>query len=48
VVDVSVNRLADYTVQVNAFDSYNNIFVNNSDDITTVTANPVPLDIILN
>lgn len=47
-VDVPVNRLGDYTVQVNAFDSYNNIFVNNSDDITTIESEPIPLDIILN
>lgn len=47
-VDVNVNRLGNYTVQVNAYDSYNNIFVNNSDDITTVLSNPIPVDIILN
>lgn len=47
-VDVPVNRLGDYTVQVNAYDSYNNIFVNNSDDITTIESESIPLDIILN
>lgn len=47
-VDVSVNRLGNYTVSVNAYDYYNNIFVNNSDDITTVTTKPISLDIILN
>ena len=47
-VDVSVNRLGNYTVSVNAYDYYNNIFVNQSDDITTVTTKPISLDIILN
>lgn len=47
-VEVPVNRLGDYTVQVNAYDSYNNIFVNNSDDITTIESEAIPLDIILN
>ncbi len=47
-VDVSVNRLGNYTVSVNAYDYYNNIFVNNSDDTTTVTTKPISLDIILN
>lgn len=47
-VDVSVNRLGNYTVSVNAYDYYNNIFVNKSDDITTVTTKPISLDIILN
>jgi len=45
---VSVNRLGNYTVSVNAYDYYNNIFVNNSDDTTTVTTKPISLDIILN
>jgi hypothetical protein len=35
-VDVNVNRLGEYTIQVNAFDHYNNIFVNNSDDTIKV------------
>lgn len=47
-VDVSVNRLGNYTVSVNAYDYYNNIFVNNSDDTTSVTTKPISLDIILN
>lgn len=47
-VDISVNRLGNYTVSVNAYDYYNNIFVNQSDDITTVTTKPISLDIILN
>lgn len=47
-VDVSVNRLGNYTVSVNAYDYYNNIFVNQSDDITTVRTKPISLDIILN
>ena len=47
-MDVSVNRLGNYTVSVNAYDYYNNIFVNQSDDITTVTTKPISLDIILN
>ena len=47
-VDVSVNRLGNYTVSVNAYDYYNNIFVNNSDDTTIVNTKPISLDIILN
>lgn len=47
-VDVSVNRLGNYTVSVNAYDYYNNIFVNKSDDITTLTTKHISLDIILN
>ena len=47
-VDVNVNRLGEYTIQVNAFDHYNNIFVNNSDDTIKVQSNPIPVDIILN
>jgi len=33
---------------VNAYDQYNNIFVNNSDDETVVHTNHVPLNIVLN
>ena len=47
-VDISVNRIGAYTIQVEAFDSYNNIFVNNSDDITTISAKPIDIDTILN
>ena len=45
---VPVNRLGKYTIQVNAYDQYNNIFVNNSDDETIVHTNHVPLNIVLN
>lgn len=47
-VDVSVNRIGSYTIQVEAYDAYNNIFVNNSDDITVINAPGIEIDTILN
>ena len=47
-VDISVNRIGAYTVQVEAFDMYNNIYVNNSDDTTVINAKPIEIDTILN
>lgn len=47
-VDIPVNRLGTYTVSVKAFDSYNNTFVNKSDDYLTVNATTPDIDIVVN
>lgn len=47
-VSINVNRLGNYSISVNAFDSFNNIFVNNSDDIITLSAKPIEIDTIIN
>lgn len=47
-IDIPVNRIGAYTVQVEAFDMYNNIFVNKSDDITNINTRPIEIDTILN
>lgn len=45
---INVNRLGNYSVSVQAFDGYNNMFVNTSDDITIIKSNPIEIDTILN
>lgn len=47
-VDIPVNRLGTYTVSVKAFDSYNNTFVNKSDDYVTVDCVSPKIDVIVN
>ena len=47
-VDVPVNRLGNYVVSVTAFDSYNNMFNNESDDAVNVDAARPGIQIILN
>ena len=47
-VDVPVNRLGTYEVQVKAFDAYNNTFFNKSDDTVTVRTEMPSIDIIVN
>lgn len=46
--NIFVNRLGNYTVSVKAYDAYNNIFTNKSDDICTVRALKPSIDIIVN
>ena len=47
-VDVKVNRLGNYNVYVKAYDGFNNIFFNKSDDELLVTTTPIKIDKILN
>ena len=47
-MDVPVNRLGSYEVQVKAFDAYNNAFFNKSDDMVTVRTEMPSIDIIVN
>ena len=47
-VDIKVNRLGNYSIYVKAYDGFNNIFFNKSDDITLVTTTPIKIDKILN
>lgn len=47
-VTVPVNRIGTYTVSVNSYDGYNNIFVNKSDDFSYVKSNPIEIDTIIN
>ena len=47
-VDVPVNRLGDYIVSVNAYDAWNNVFTNKSDDICSVTTQRMSIDMIVN
>lgn len=47
-VDVPVNRLGTYEVQVKAYDAFNNTFFNKSDDTVTVRAEMPSIDIIVN
>ena len=47
-VDVPVNRLGTYEVQVKAYDAYNNAFFNKSDDTVTVRTEMPSIDIIIN
>ena len=47
-IDIPVNRTGTYKVQVNAFDSYNNIFTNTDDDICTIGTKEPSIDIITN
>lgn len=47
-IDIPVNRLGNYTVTVNAYDAWNNIFTNKNDDICSVKTKRASIDIILN
>lgn len=47
-VDIPVNRLGKYKVSVKAYDSYNNIFSNKSDDICEVKSKMPSIDIVVN
>lgn len=47
-ITIPVNRLADYSVTVKAFDSYNNTFVNKSDDLCSVTVQSPSIEVIVN
>ena len=47
-IDVPVNRLGDYVVTVNAYDAWNNVFTNKSDDICSVTTQRMSIDMIVN
>ena len=47
-VDIPVNRLADYSVTVKAYDAFNNTFVNKSDDLCSVTVERPGIEVIVN
>ena len=47
-VNVPVNRLANYSVTVKAYDAYNNTFVNKSDDLCSVTVERPGIEVIVN
>lgn len=47
-VDIPVNRLGDYWVSVQAYDAYNNVYTNRSDDIITVQTDMPGIEILVN
>lgn len=47
-VDIPVNRLGKYKVSAKAYDSYNNVFSNKSDDICEVKSKMPSIDIVTN
>ena len=47
-VDIPVNRLGDYIVSVKAYDAYNNIYTNESDDKCSVKAMEPGIEVIVN
>lgn len=47
-IDIPVNNLGDYTIQVNGYDRYNNIFNNRRFTKTNISTLPPKFDIIVN
>ena len=47
-IPVKVNRIGEYAVSVKAYNTYNNIFFNQSDKTYFVNSNPIDIDIIIN
>lgn len=47
-VNIPVNRLGDYVVSVKAYDAYNNIYTNESDDKCRVSVREPSIEIIVN
>ena len=47
-IPVKVNRIGEYAVSVKAYNTYNNIFFNQSDKTYFVNSNPIDINIIIN
>lgn len=48
IIDIPVNRLGTYLVEVNAFDQYNTVYNNMSSKRTTIYGNNIAVDMIIN
>ena len=47
-IPIKVNRIGEYSVSVKAYNTFNNIFFNQSDKTYFVNSNPIDIDIIIN
>ena len=47
-MNINVNRLGDYSISVKGYNTFNNVFFNQSDKTYQVNATPIKIDTIIN